>query len=51
MILEKEEILEFQKIYKEEFNEEISIEEAEKQSKEFLEFMVLFFKPKNIIKY
>ena len=51
MKLTDAEIKEFQRLYKKEFGEEIDFEEAKEQCSDFLEFMILFFKPKNIIKY
>ncbi len=51
MNLKEKDIKEFQRLYKEEFGEELDFEEAKKQCDDFLEFMVLFFKPKNLIKY
>ena len=48
MPLKEKEVLEFQKLFKEEFNEDIDYKTAEKYCSDLLEFMVLF---KNMIKY
>lgn len=47
MTIADKEIIEFQKLFKEEFGKKLDYETAKKYCTDFLEFMVLFFKPKD----